>query len=64
MDDGTYSEEEFQILETAIEGIHKARVAHPILSTLTSKADSVLLANAVLDALRAGGFEIVKRGNA
>jgi hypothetical protein len=60
MDDGTYTEEQFEILEAAIEGIHKARTAHPILSTFTTKADSVLLANAALDAIRAAGFKIVR----
>jgi hypothetical protein len=62
MDDGTYSEEQFEILEAVIEGIHSARVAHPILSTITTKPDSVLLANAALDALHAAGFEIVRKG--
>ena len=61
MDDGSYTEEQFQILETIIEGIHEARLTHPILSTLTTKADSVLLANAALDAIQAAGFEIVKK---
>ena len=61
MDDGSYTEEQFQILETIIEGIHEARLMHPILSTLTTKADSVLLANAALDAIQAAGFEIVKK---
>ncbi len=60
MDDGTYTEDQFEILEAAIEGIHKARVSHPILSTITTKADSVLLANAALDAIHAAGFKIVR----
>jgi len=61
VDDGLYSEEQFEILEVAVEGIHRTRLAHPILSTLTTRADSVMLANAALDALRDAGFEIVKR---
>ena len=60
MDDGTYTEEQFEILETVIEGIHNARVTHPIISKITTKADSVLLANAALDALHEEGFKIVK----
>lgn len=60
MDDGTYSEEQFEILETIIEGIHNARVSHPIISKITTKADSVLLAHAALDAIEAAGFKIVK----
>jgi len=60
MDTGTYSDEQFEILEAAIEGIHKARVSHRILSTFTTKADSVLLAHAALDAIRAVGFKIVR----
>lgn len=64
MDDGLYTEEQFEILETVIEGIHNARVSHPIISKITTKADSVLLANAALDALQAAGFEIVRKGRA
>ena len=60
MDSGLYSEEEFDILEATIEGIHNARLRHRILATFTTKADSVLLANAALDALRAAGFKIVR----
>ena len=61
MDDGAYTEEQFEILEAIIEGIHEARLAHPILSTLTTKADSVMLANAALDAVHAAGFAIVRK---
>jgi hypothetical protein len=61
MDDGSYTEEQFEILETVIEGIHDARVSHPIISKIASKADSVLLANAAIDALHAAGFRIVKK---
>jgi hypothetical protein len=61
MDDGSYTEEQFEILEAVIEGIHRARIAHPIISTITTKADSVLLANAALDALQSAGFKITKR---
>ena len=61
MDDGAYTEEQFEILEAIIEGIHEARLAHPILSTLTTKADSVMLANAALDAVQAAGFAIVRK---
>ena len=61
MDDGTYTEEQFDILEAVIEGIHKARVAHPIISKIATKADSVLLANAALDAIAAPGFQIVRK---
>jgi hypothetical protein len=60
MDSDMYSEEEFEILEATIEGIHHARLGHRILSTITTKADSVLLANAALDAIRAAGFRIVR----
>lgn len=60
MDDGSYTDEQFEILEAIIEGIHNARVAHPIIATIATKADSVLLANAALDALHAAGFMIVK----
>jgi hypothetical protein len=60
MDDGSYTEEQFEILEAVIEGIHRARAAHPIISTITTKADSVLLANAALDAIHAAGFKIVR----
>ena len=61
MDDGSYTEEQFEILEAVIEGIHNARVSHPIISKIATKADSVLLANAALDALHAAGFTILKR---
>jgi hypothetical protein len=61
MDDGSYTEEQFEILETVIEGIHNARVSHPIISKFATKADSVLLANAALDALQGAGFRIVKK---
>jgi hypothetical protein len=60
MEDGSYTEEQFDILEAAIAGIHKARLNHRILSTFTTKADSVLLAHAALDALHAAGFKIVR----
>ena len=61
MDDGSYTEEQFEILEAIIEGIHDARISHPIISKIASKADSVLLANAALDALHTAGFKIVKK---
>jgi|KBSSwiStaDraftv2_1062776.scaffolds.fasta_scaffold19684_4 hypothetical protein len=61
MDDGSYTEEQFEILEAVIEGIHNARAAHPIISKIATKADSVLLANAALDALQGAGFRIVKK---
>ena len=60
VDEGIYSEEQFEILEAAIEGIHKARLSHRILSTIATKADSVMLANAALDALHGAGFKIVR----
>ena len=60
MDPDSYSEEQFDILETVIEGIHSARLNHPILATIATKADSVLLANAALNALDAAGFKIVR----
>ena len=53
---------ELEVLEAAIRGIHRARVCHPILSMVTTRTDSVMLAQAALDAIRAGGFEIVRRG--
>ena len=61
MDDCSYTEEQFEILETVIEGSHDARVSHPLISKIASKADSVLLANAAIDALHAAGFRIVKK---
>ena len=63
MDDGIYSDEQFEILEAAIEGIHKARTAHPILATITTRADSVLLAHAAIDAIHEMGFKIVRDDN-
>jgi hypothetical protein len=60
MDTGTFSDEQFQILEAAIDGIHNARLNHRILSTLATRADSVLLAQAALEAIHAGGFRIVR----
>lgn len=60
MDSGIYSEEEFEVLEAAIEGIHKARLSHRIIATFATKADSVLLAHAAIDAIRAVGFKIVR----
>ena len=63
MDPDSYSEEQFDILETVIEGIHSARVRHPILATIATKADSVLLANAALNALDAAGFRIIREEN-
>ena len=60
MDSGVYTEEEFDILEATVEGIHNARLGHRIISKITTKADSVMLAHAALDALRAAGFTIVR----
>jgi hypothetical protein len=49
-----------EVLEIAIEGIHRARTRHPILYMVTTRTDSVMLAQAALDALRASGFAIVR----
>lgn len=50
-----------EALEAAIQGIHRARVSHPILSIMTTRTDSVVLAQAALAAIRAGGFKIVRQ---
>lgn len=52
---------EQEILEAAIQGIHRARVHHPILSIMTTRTDSVVLAQAALDAIRASGFKIIRQ---
>lgn len=49
-----------EVLEAAIQGIHQARLEHPILSIMTTRTDSVVLAQAALAAIRAGGFKIVR----
>jgi hypothetical protein len=49
-----------EVLEAAIQGIHQARLDHPILSIMTTRTDSVVLARAALDAIRSGGFKIVR----
>lgn len=53
-----------EILEAAIQGIHRARVHHPILSIVATRTDSVVLAQAALDAIRACGFKIVRQSGA
>jgi len=58
------AQEQFDILEAAIEGIHNARLGHRILSTFTTRADSVMLAQAALEAIEAGGFKVVKDSEA
>ena len=60
MDTDTYSDEQFEALAAAIEGIHNARLNHRILSTFTTKADSVMLARAALEAIQSGGFKLVR----
>jgi len=60
MDTDTSSDEQYAALAAAIEGIHNARLGHRILSTFTTKADSVMLARAAIEALHAGGFRIVR----
>ena len=52
--------DEMEILEAAIAGVHSARLNHRILSTFTTRTDSVLLARAALAALRGAGFKIIK----
>jgi len=47
-------------LEAAAEGIHKARVGHRILSLFTTRQDSILLAEAVIEAIEASGFRVVR----
>jgi hypothetical protein len=51
---------DLEVLEAAIRGIHRARVNHPILSIVATRTDSVVLAQAALSAIRAGGFKIVR----
>ncbi|MFL6775619.1 MAG: hypothetical protein ACJ8FN_04410 [Sphingomicrobium sp.] len=51
---------DLEVLEAAIQGIHRARVNHPILSIVATRTDSVVLAQAALAAIRAGGFKIVR----
>ena len=51
---------DLEVLEAAIQGIHRARLDHPILSIMTTRTDSVVLAQAALTAIRAGGFRIVR----
>lgn len=51
---------DLEVLEAAIQGIHRARLNHPILSIVATRTDSVLLAQAAVAAIRAGGFQIVK----
>ena len=60
MDTDAYSDEQFEALAAAIEGIHNARLSHRILSTFATKADSVMLARAALEAIQSGGFRIVR----
>jgi len=60
VDTDTYSDEQFEALAAAIEGIHNARLGHRILSTFTTKADSVMLARAALEAIQSGGFRIIR----
>ena len=50
-----------EVLEAAIQGIHRARVNHPILSIVATRTDSVVLAQAAIDAIRACGFKIVRQ---
>ena len=52
--------DQVEALEAMIEGIHNARVSHRILSLVATRADSVLLARAALDALHAMGFTIAR----
>ena len=51
---------DLEVLEAAIKGIHRARMNHPILSIVATRTDSVVLAQAALSAIRAGGFKIVR----
>lgn len=51
---------DLEVLEAAIQGIHQARLEHPLLSIMTTRTDSVLLAQAAVAAIRAGGFKIVR----
>jgi len=64
MDTDTCSQEQFEILTAAIEGIHNARLGHRILSTFTTRADSVMLAQAAIEAIEASGYRVVKEGEA
>lgn len=49
-----------EVLEAAIQGVHQARLDHPLLSIMTTRTDSVILARAALAAIRASGFRIVR----
>jgi hypothetical protein len=51
-------------LEAVIDGIHERRLAHPILSMVATRTDSVLLAQAVIDSLRKAGFQMVREDDA
>jgi hypothetical protein len=55
---------DLEVLEAAIQGIHRARVNHPILSIVATRTDSVVLAQAALAAIRAGGFKFVREADA
>jgi hypothetical protein len=48
-------------LNAAVEGIHAARCAHPVIRCFASRKDSAILAHAALDAIAALGFVIVRR---
>ena len=60
MDTDTFHDEQYAVLEAAIHGIHNARLSHRILSTFTTRADSIMLAQAALEAIEASGFKVVR----
>jgi hypothetical protein len=64
MDTDTFDDAQFEVLEAAIHGIHSARLNHRILSTFTTRADSVMLAQAALEAIEASGFRVVRDAEA
>jgi hypothetical protein len=54
-----YLRDDARALEVMIEGIHKARTNHRILSTFATRTDSAMLACAAMEAIQAAGLSIV-----
>ena len=48
-------------LEAVTDGIHRARSRHRIISTIATRADSAMLAQAAMEALRLVGLKIAPR---
>lgn len=53
--------EQVDALEAMIEGIHKTRISHRVLSIIATRTDSVRLARAAFDALESEGFVILRK---